>query len=163
MKILGIFSLLVTFSLLSQADAEYYRYTDQHGNKIYTEDLDQVPPDQRSSPEVFPATRQLPPFGPHAGKTTASAPDLSAHMENERRRLAARKTELEAELRSLVKENKGLKQEQKVAVTPEEIKAINIKAVDFNIRFSAYQEKKAAYDAQVKAFNEKRTTLKSSD
>jgi hypothetical protein len=162
MKIPFIISMLAAALLIAQANAEYYRYTDQHGNQIYADDINQVPQDRRSKAEVFSETNQLPPFGPRAGKTT-TGPDRSAHVESERRMLAARKAELEAEFQTLVMENKDLKKEQKVAVTLQQVKAINKKTVDFNARLKAYQDKKAAYDARIKAFNKLRVTQHSID
>ncbi len=161
MKILVIFGLFATVLLVSQAGAENYRYVDQHGNMIYTDDMNQIPQDYRSKAEVITSTDFLSPFGTDTDGTKPKNPALpdppGKDLENERRRLAATKARLEAEFRALVKENTGLKEEQKAAVTPEQVRAINKKAVDFNTRFRAYQEKKAAYEAQIKSFNKKHT------
>jgi hypothetical protein len=164
--------MLATFFLVSQAGAKFYRYLDPHGNVIYTDDQRQVPKDQRSNAQVHLDRNQIPPFGSDDTKqeTTKTAqspdqnkPDQNKSVERERLRLDVTKEKLEEEFRFLVKENTGLKEEQKTAVTPEQVKAINKKAVDFNTRFRAYQEKKAVYDAQIEAFNKRLMTKDSSN
>ncbi|MGD8837281.1 MAG: DUF4124 domain-containing protein [Desulfobacteraceae bacterium] len=153
MKIISIFGLLTIFILTAQAGAEFYKYLDPHGNMIYTDDLHQVPEDQRSNPELRLGGDRIPPFGSddtkHEAIKTAQPADQNKSLEKERLRLDSIKEKLEKEFRFLVQENAGLKEEQKAAVTPEQVKAINRKTVDFNTRLHAYQEKKAVYDAQI--------------
>ncbi len=172
MKIICIYGMLFTFILVSQAGAEFYRYFDPHGNMIYTDDRRQVPKDQRSNAKVHLDRNQIPPFGSGDTKQettkTAQSPDQNKQdqnksVEKERLRLDVTKEKLEEEFRFLVKENTGLKEEQKAAVTPEQVKAINKKAVDFNTRFRAYQEKKALYDAQIETFNKQLITKDSNN
>jgi len=52
LKILNIFILLVIVLIAAPAPAEIYKYEDELGNVYYTDDINEVPEDQRDSFEV---------------------------------------------------------------------------------------------------------------
>lgn len=170
MERIGVIAfLLATISLATPAGAEFYRYLDQHGNVIYTDDLSKVPIDQRDGAETIgdasPIThRQTVTQGPNNGMGAPQA-DHKASLRRERIQLDEIKRELDSEFQRLADENARLKAEQKAAVTPDQIKAVNKKAVSFNTRFQAYQEKDAAYKTQLEAYNNRVNVInkKSSD
>ena len=170
MKRIGVIAfLLATISLAPPAGAEFYRYLDQHGNVIFTDDLSKVPVDQRDGAETIadsgPITHgQAATRDPNDGIGARQA-DPKTSLRRERLQLDEIKRELDSEFQRLVDENTRLKAEQKAAVTPDQIKAINKKAVSFNARFQAYQEKDAAYKTQLEAYNKRVNVInkKSSD
>lgn len=159
MKIYAVFGLLAAMALISPADAEIYKYADRHGNIIYTDDLSNVPADQRRQAEIHPRTDRIQPplsWGAVSNHTAeVESEDQQKRLLDERKRLTDIKEKLDREYKSLAKENAELKNEQKSAVTPEQIKVINRKAVSFNTRFKAYLEKEAAYKARLEAFNQR--------
>lgn len=159
MKRIGVIALLATISLAIPAGAEFYRYLDQHGNVIYTDDLSRVPIDQRTGAETIGDSSPI-----THGETAAKGPNSSigarqgdhkASLRRERIQLDEIKRELDSEFQRLADENARLKAEQKTAVTPDQIKAVNKKAVSFNARFQAYQEKEAAYKSRLEAYNKR--------
>ncbi|MGD9368106.1 MAG: DUF4124 domain-containing protein [Desulfobacteraceae bacterium] len=157
MKRIGVIALLAILSLALPAGAEFYRYLDQHGNVIYTDDLGKVPVDQRDGAETIGdsspiADRETAAKGANIGIGTRQG-DHQASLRRERIQLDEIKRELDSEFQRLADENTRLKAEQKAAVTPDQIKAVNRKAVSFNARFQAYQEKDAAYKTRLEAYN----------
>lgn len=159
MKRIGVIALLATISLAIPAGAEFYRYLDQHGNVIYTDDFSKVPIDQQAGTETIGDSSPI-----SDRKSAAKSPgngigarqgDHQTSLRRERIQLGEIKRELDSEFQRLADENARLKAEQKAAVTPDQIKAVNKKAVRFNARFQAYQEKDAAYKTRLEAFNKR--------
>lgn len=141
------------------ADADFYRYVDEHGNVLYTDDLSKVPVEQRDKAQSYEDSRSAAPAAVTETKTDESQHDASravgSSLENERQSIQAREKALNDEYNSLMKERAALDQEKQDAVTPDQIKAYNQKIVEFNARIQAYEEKRAVYADQVAAFNEK--------
>ena len=156
MKKIWIMNMLALLVLVSPASAEFYRYTDPHGNVIYTDDLSNVPENQRSQATMYEESvskKALP-------EKAETPPDQQTDNEmevlkNEGQRLIAVKAQLDKEYNALAAENTKLKAEQKEAVTPDQVKSVNKKVVSFNTRFQAYQEKSAAYQADVESYNKR--------
>ena len=160
MKKIWIGNLLALLVLVSPVSAEFYRYTDPHGNVINTDDLSKVPKAQRSQAKMYDESVSRPPSSdePKALSDEKSSSQTQNEMEDlkaEGRRLLSVKEKLDKEYDDLAAENAKLKDEQKEAVTPDQIKAVNKKVVGFNTRFQAFQEKNAAYKAEVDAYNER--------
>jgi hypothetical protein len=162
MKKIWLYNLLplILLTLAAPGSAEFYRYQDQHGNVIYTDDLSKVPANQRSQATMYQESLTNP-SAPDLGKGQAAdnsaerpADELEA-LKIEGQRLMKVKEKLDQDYNTLAGENAKLKAEQKEAVTPDQIKAVNKKVVGFNTQFQAYQEKSAAYEADVKAYNER--------
>jgi hypothetical protein len=156
MKFLGIICLLVILAPVSRADAESYRYTDPHGNVIYTDDIHNVPAAQRANARVSEADNLMPPgtgasaAPPETGSPSEEVPD-DLRMKQEE--LAALKTKLDKEYKALAEENARLRAAQKSAITPAQRKAFNKEVVSFNTRFQAYKEKEAAYKSRLEKFD----------
>ena len=144
---------------LPHADADFYRYVDEHGNVLYTDDLSKVPVEQRDKAQSYEDSQSPAPPAVKEAKTEGSqldpSPTVGGNLENERQSIQAREKALNDEYNSLMKERNALDQEKQDAVTPDQIKAYNQKIVEFNARIQAYEEKRAVYADQVAAFNEK--------
>jgi Zn-dependent M32 family carboxypeptidase len=162
MKKIWLYNLLplIILAMASSGSAEFYRYQDPHGNVIFTDDLSKVPADQRSQATMYEESHTSPSApGVQEGQSAGNTPEKEASeidaLKAEGQRLMKVKEKLDQDYNELASENARLKVEQKEAVTPDQIKAVNKKVVSFNTQFQAYQEKSAAYDADVKAYNER--------
>jgi chromosome segregation ATPase len=145
--ILVLFFLAMTLP----ASAEFYRFTDRHGNVIYTDDLSKVPPEQREQVKAYQESKYRPPKEPASKDDQDKATD-SAEADKEYTRLRQQEEALETERNALKTERDRLNKEKIEAVTPEQIKEYNRSIVDFNARIQAYEEKRDAYAAEVQKY-----------
>lgn len=156
MKFIGLICLLSLVTTVSAAGSDIYRYTDRHGNVIYTDDINKVPDAQRAHAGVSEDESPMPP-GPEASaappQSGSVSKDAMEALKVEKDRLEALKSILKQEYNSLVEENARLKAAQKTAVTPGQRKAYNKEVVNFNARFQAYKEKEAAYESRLEKYN----------
>jgi NADH dehydrogenase/NADH:ubiquinone oxidoreductase subunit G len=164
MKIIGIICLLAVMAPVSAAGAEYYQYTDQHGNIIYTDDIKEIPDAQRATARVADGRVIIPlNSGTSVSPTAPELPvkDAAGDLKAEQEKLEALKSKLEKEYESLAQENARLKAAQKTAVTPAQRKAYNKEVVSFNTRFQAYKEKEAAYKSRLEKHYQRIDSTKS--
>ncbi len=157
MKTASILGLLaIALFIHSPSEAEFYRYTDAHGNTIFTDDLSKIPVDQRARAKAYEETEQsAAPSTPldQPAKATETAPDSSEAIRKVGAHLQSLRDALDQEYNALAEENSKLREEQKQAVTPDQVKAVNKKVVSFNARFKAYQEKAEAFKSELDAYN----------
>ena len=149
--------VLITMVFTTSAYAEFYRYVDEHGNVMYTDDLSNVPPDQRDKVRPYEESESEPPpvepkkaESPETGKA-----DMTSELEKERQRLQEQEKALNQEYEDLMKMRSQLNEEKGTAVTNAQIKAYNQQIIDFNRRIQAYEKKRDALANEVKTFNKK--------
>ncbi|MBC2711046.1 MAG: DUF4124 domain-containing protein [Desulfosarcina sp.] len=155
------FFLIVTLVLAAPVCAEIYKYIDENGQKRWTDDLSQVPKEQRTSVQRFesaeemPAdavadqTEQAPPESPL--ETETEVPDTDEPSETaglSREALEKEKADLDTQYQQLLEERKQLEQ-----IKPEAVSAST--RAELNARISAYNSKTEQYETQLNAFNEK--------
>ena len=162
MKVFGIICLLAALVPVQPTGADVYRYTDQHGNEIHTDDLSKVPVGQREDAKVSDGENLAKPGSDEEKTSTDSAGLPDGELKEEQLELEVLKTKLREEFHALAEENARLKAEQKEAVTPAQRKAFNKQVVSFNTRFQAYKEKEAAYKTRLEQYN-KRLEAKTSN
>ncbi len=140
--------------------AEFYRYVDQHGNVIFTDDLSKVPADQRTTVQSYQESQST--AAPEGVRKPDQASGLSAsQLEAERKQLQEREKSLNQEYENLMTERGRLDDQKKEAVTSDQIKQYNEKIVQFNARIQAYEEKRDAYTADLKTFTERMDAMQS--
>ncbi len=149
-----ICGLLIFLLLTLPAAAEFYRYKDEHGNVIYTDDLSKVPPDQRTQVKSYEESQYKSPPVTEVEGTENEETDVNEDIKEQNRLLEKEKV-LSREHKDLMAEKEKLIEVKKEAVTPEQIKNYNKSIIEFNTRIKAYEEKRDAYSTEIKAFNDR--------
>ena len=150
------FLMLISLLTLPAWAAEFYRYVDKHGNVLYTDDLGNVPPDQREKVTTYEISESKEPVEAQSDGQAIPEDEKIKKMvaqEQHRQRLETMGKELDQEYAKLMEERKLLDEEKNKAVTNAQIKAYNQKIVEFNTRIKAYDERRNAYAEEVKQFN----------
>jgi hypothetical protein len=160
--------VLISFLLFSvSASAEFYKYLDENGNVRFTDDINQVPEEQRprinsyvESESVDPAPEQEvtqeSKENPEQQENVAEfAEDNTGEesFEAARKRIEALKQRLDEEYKALVEEGKQLAKAREAAVTNEQRLEFNKKVDDYNKRGQSYQATQKEYEAQIEAYN----------
>jgi DNA primase len=158
-----IMALLLIIALLLTAPvyAEIYKYIDENGQKRWTDDLSQVPKDQRSSAQRIETEKKKPAgtIAEEAGKSQpVPPPGIEAALPNNaepgegaelnRDALEKEKADLDSQYQQLIAERKQLEQMQ-----TEDLSAAA--RMELNERISVYNNKMDKYDKQLNSFNEK--------
>jgi hypothetical protein len=179
MKYLQTF-ILIGFLLFSiNASAEFYKYTDEEGNIRFTDDINQVPAEQRakiqsyvesqspqaSEQEVTSESKE----NPEQSDQQANFPDLSEDDEGKesikdaKSRIDTIKQEIDQEYEVLIKEKQKLAKDKMQAKSRQQIIEYNKRVENLNKRVEAYEKKGQDYEAQVEAYNQRLSDLNSPD
>jgi hypothetical protein len=149
-------AMLLVMAAASPAAAEFYRYVDEHGNVLYTDDLSKVPLDQRQQVTEYEESRSAPaPPAPLADEPKQPATGQAAEAEQERQRLEEQSKNLNREYDELMSERTKLNDMKKEAITPAQIKDYNRQIVEFNARIKSYEEKRDAHASEVQSFKDR--------
>lgn len=153
----GLIIVIIAMAFAAPAFAEFYRYVDEHGNVMYTDDLSNVPPDQRDKVKPYEESESasLPVEPEKAESPETEKADMTRELEKERQRLQEQEKALNQEYEDLMKMRSRLNEEKGTAVTNAQIKAYNQQIINFNRRIQAYEEKRDALANEVKSFNKK--------
>lgn len=164
-----ILAILLIFSALPAA-GEFYKYTDENGNTRFTDDINQVPLQQREEISSYTESESPPETAaPDTGATDQKpvekkqdAADIYAeekakegYYEKTRRELDQMKSEIDAEFEALNLEKEKLTAERESAKSREQIQEYNKKVTQLNERAAAYEAKGVEYEKKVEAFNAK--------
>mgnify|MGYP003565141808 CR=1 FL=1 len=164
MNLIRLIVILIFALFAASASAQFYKYVDEEGNIRFTDDINQVPPEQRANiqkyVESFSDSEEdtLPKEETQNAQEQEISVDLSDDSEQEslgeaRKRLVALKEEIDNEYKELVKEKEKLAKEKAKAVNRKQILEYNEKVDKLNERVKAYQQKGKDYEAQVEAYN----------
>jgi hypothetical protein len=160
--------LIAAMVFAGPAFAQFYKYLDKQGVVRFTDDINQVPQDQRSAIRSYSESQA---GGTSAGEAPAAAkeektaapepPAASAKavgegkdpIEGTRAQLDALKKEVEAEYQLLVNEKGRLAKEKETKKTREEITAYNKGVEAFNQRAESFEKKNADYRKLAESYN----------
>ncbi|MFZ0613743.1 MAG: DUF4124 domain-containing protein [Desulfobacterales bacterium] len=162
--------LILTLACLlcaSAAAAEFYKYLDEKGNVHFTDDYNQVPPDQRKQikgyeeyrPQDTPAATQAKndpaavpvPEEPASGETAGEAQpnDLDGQLKS----LDQRKAELAGEYETLMQENTRLNDIKKSVKNQADADQYNESVRKLNARLQEHDRKRKEFFSDVEAYN----------
>jgi predicted RNase H-like nuclease (RuvC/YqgF family) len=148
---------ILLFFFLSPASADFYRYVDEHGNVLFTDDLSKVPPEQRTAVQSYEASEPpaLPEVKEVKQEKKETAGETTTKNDKQHQKLFDQQSSLNKEYDDLMAERSKLDAEKGKAVTQDQIKEYNEKINDFNTRIKAYEEKRDALTRDIKAFNDR--------
>ncbi len=154
--------LLLAFST-GTARAEYYRYKDAKGVTRYTDNLGEVPLDQRKAMTTYQSVAPKPKeetkdAAAASGKgKDGKASEAEKSLADQMAALNAEKAALEKEQKELSAQRTALESERAQATTPAARTAVNDKARAYNERVKAYDARRVAYEKKVNDFTAQRS------
>lgn len=151
-------AVLLLILAVGPASAQFYKYKDADGNILFTDDLSQVPPDQRES---VPGYRES---TPDAGTDAAPTPDPAEsapptagnpilELEGTRKSLAERREALETRFADIQEEQDRLRAKPKLTSNPALVRQHNAEMAALRERIMAYEADRARYEADVQTYN----------
>ena len=152
---------LVLIAFPAVALAQFYRYVDEQGKIRYTDDLANVPADQRSAVREYeePDTEPPPKKENEKKKEEAETPKApvvrvgGAHPVEQA--LREKLGKLQAEYQALMGEREELADEKATSGTlePEAHKELTHRILDFNVRMKDHEERWKALNKEIEAYN----------
>ncbi len=146
---------LVIIFMSTPVLGEFYRYVDKSGNVKFTDDLGQVPVEQRPKAKTYMESKGIP-----EEKTDVSdaekektVQDSTAELDQRKIQLDKETLELKKEYEAIMKEQDALSEEQKKAKTRILIQKYNKKAEAFNEKTAQYEKKRKALDERIVKYN----------
>lgn len=139
-----LFAGLICLSGANAAFAEFYKYKDENGKIRFTDDLSQVPEDQRQKLGIYDEPAD---FG--------IEPEKPAESEEKNKPKPPTYKQLKEEEEALAKELDELKKEKEKLPAPDD-KSYRTKVDRLNKKIQEYEEKRAAYNKKVKEYNDAR-------
>lgn len=161
-RVLRLFiSLLITgFLVLPGALwAEFYRYIGEDGAIHFTDDLSQVPMDQREKMEAYKGVETPQPPALETPETDAAteaaqqANEAVTNLKEKRQALVTRQETLKTEYQRLMDAKAEIDTLRQTADTPEKQRALQEKAVALQAEITQYEARSKALNDEVNAFN----------
>ena len=152
---LAILLIFIVGSL--PASAEFYKYVDKNGVALYTDDLSQVPVNQRPGVKEFTESAIQEPISTQNTETPSIAYEQNQEAKEDiaamRARLERIKQELDQEEQALAKEKQQVAAEKKNIKNYSDIPANNDKIIELNEKIKKYEEKQKTFNQEVISFN----------
>jgi chromosome segregation ATPase len=157
-----LLAILAMFVLTSiEAKADFYKYIDENGNIIFTDNLSKIPKNQRNKMEKY---HEPPPISRSKEAAVDNAQKLDSKdnskisatdeaMKAKREELEKRQAQLEQEYEALMKEKTELEQQKAEAKGRHEIKKYNEHVRLFSDKLNKYNEKRISLETDVTEYN----------
>jgi hypothetical protein len=172
MRLHYVLIVLICICLPATTSAEYYKYRDQNGVQRYTDNLADIPEDQRSKMETRDQIEDYSPLQEPAGNTRLEVEERQKAMgdseEPEKQEVTIPKTPgglmpdqlnqtkeaLDKEIAELMKEKETLLQEKEKIKNVAQSKAYNKKVQRLNQKIREYEGRRKEFTRQAAEFNE---------
>jgi hypothetical protein len=151
--------LILSLTIPLVTEAQLYRYKDANDNWCYTDNLADVPVNQREDCKEYESIQSSDeqPSVVSKAKDDKNV-DLSSEEEVQTKRLRDelknRKVSLDQEYEALVKESSVLEKLSQNLKTEEAKKSFEIRKDEFNRRVKAFEEKRQAFEIDLKSYND---------
>ncbi len=163
--------LLASLAVAAPASAQFYKYLDKQGNIRFTDDINQVPENQRNNirsyaaapPDASNATAsedgvEKTKAGRDAANEAPAEAALAASVEedpldNAKTRLEAMKKQIDSDYQALASEKEALSKEKEVPKNREQVVDYNKRVEAFNQRAGDYEARSNELRKQVEAYN----------
>ncbi len=148
---------LVIIFLCTPVFGEFYKYVDENNHVKYTDDLSQVPEEQRPKVKTYIESEGIPDKKTDISTIKKEKPVQVSRQEIDptKNRLDKEKLELEKKYEAMMKVQKALSEEKKTAKTRIQIQKHNKKALKFNETVAEFEKKRKALDVEIRKFNAK--------
>jgi hypothetical protein len=145
--------------------AEFYRYVDKEGNACYTDDLSNVPAEQRTKVDEYEELYIQP--APEKKSEKKKKTEIIKQQEGTSKEPLSKKDEegtkeerlnkagakLQAQYQVLMKEREQLDKATKSPLTRDERREFAEKIREFNARIKEHEKARQAFDNEVEAYN----------
>ena len=156
--------LLLLFSV--SASAEYYRYIDKDGNVHYTDDLTNVPENQRTDINEYTGfqggpydqqkdEQEIEKKPPILDKEQVKSGQDTADFSETKKRLDQVKEKLEAEYSALMAEKKEIAENKNKYRSKSRAKKYNKIILKFNEKIEDYERRKKLFNEDVEKYNQR--------
>ena len=157
---------LISLSLLlfsMSASAEYYRYIGKDGNVHYTDDLTNVPENQRTDIQEYTGFQGDPDDQqkdeqkdeqPIEKEQVKNKPDINDFSEI-KKRLDQEKEKLDEEYRALMEEKKEIAKDKNKYRSKSRAKKYNKVILEFNEKIEDYEGRKKLFNEEVEKYNKR--------
>ena len=151
---IGMAAVLVMMAS-SASHAQLYRYQDARGNWSYTDNLADVPPDQREVCKRYESI-ETPAAQTAQAERTATTQDKPSPegADQLREELLARKADLDQEYDALVDESAELEKQSLNLASDEDKKAFEDRKNTFTQRFKAFEDRRQIFEEDLQAYKD---------
>lgn len=159
---------LILMAFCVPVSAQFYKYTDENGVVQFTDDLSKIPKGQRENiPAYYESKESEPEPAAEIDEQAADAHSYltdtdeatEAELEQESKRLATMRNELQEEYEILVQEQGRIRPDTAVTKSKARAKEYNRRKAALRERAGRYDAKRKAYEEAVMVYNEKVRTL----